>query len=67
MPETARQRDSMSISLNCSKCDGSRLNLEDGLADDSDVSCTDCGHSIGTLAELKERVAAEVLNRKDGS
>ena len=67
MLEAARQSDSMSISLNCSKCDGNRLNLEEGLADDSDVSCTDCGHKIGTLAELKERVAAEVLNCKDGS
>jgi hypothetical protein len=31
------------------------------MGDDEIVYCSDCGHRIGTMAELKERVAAEVL------
>ena len=64
MLENYRRKGPVNINLNCSQCDGNRLNLEEGLTDDSDVSCTDCGHKIGTLAELKERIAAEVLSRK---
>jgi len=54
----------MRIDLKCGKCHGNRLNLDEGLADDSEVTCSDCGEKIGTLAELKERVAAEVLKRR---
>jgi len=51
------------IELNCAQCGKNRFNLEQGIADHAVVSCQDCGHRIGTIAELKERVAAEVLKR----
>jgi DNA-directed RNA polymerase subunit RPC12/RpoP len=51
------------IELNCAQCGKNRFNLEQGVADHAVVSCQDCGHRIGTIAELKERVAAEVLKR----
>ena len=53
----------MRIDLSCVQCGKNRFNLEEGLADDAHVRCAECGHQIGTLAELKERVAAEVLKR----
>ena len=51
----------MRIELNCAVCGDNRFDL--GKADHGDavICCDACGHKIGTLAELKERVAAEVL------
>jgi Fe2+ or Zn2+ uptake regulation protein len=49
------------IELNCAQCGQNRFNLDQGIADHAHVYCADCGHLIGTMAELKERVAAEVL------
>ena len=51
----------MRIDLNCAECGKNRFNLGDGTEDDSLIRCELCGHEIGTMAELKERVAAEVL------
>lgn len=51
----------MRIELNCAECGKNSFNLGRGAADDSLIRCDFCGHEIGTLAELKERVAAEVL------
>lgn len=53
----------MRIELNCAKCGGNRFSIEKYSADDTRIRCEDCEHDIGTLAELKERVAAEVLGR----
>jgi len=53
----------MPIDLKCPKCQSNRLNLDEGLADDSVVRCSDCGEEIDTLADLKARVADEVLKR----
>jgi hypothetical protein len=51
------------IELNCAVCGENRFNLDGGMADDTFVCCDVCGHKVGTLAELKERIAAEVLKR----
>jgi DNA-directed RNA polymerase subunit RPC12/RpoP len=51
----------MRIDLNCADCGENRLNLGDGNEDDAVIRCGACGRRIGTLAELKERVATEVL------
>jgi DNA-directed RNA polymerase subunit RPC12/RpoP len=51
------------IELNCAECGKNHFNLEEGFADHAVIYCNDCGHRIGTMAELKERVAAEVLRR----
>ena len=54
----------MRIELNCAACGKNSSNLGgDRVADDTRISCEICGHEIGTMAQLKERVAAEVLKR----
>ena len=51
----------MRIELNCAVCGKNSFNLGHGAADDSAICCKSCGHEIGTMAELKQRVAEEVL------
>ena len=51
----------MRIELNCAECGNNSFNLGQGAKDDSLIYCKLCGHRIGTMAELKERIAAEVL------
>lgn len=53
----------MRIELNCAQCNGNRFSLVQSMDDDAAILCSDCGHEIGTMAELKERVAQEVLRR----
>lgn len=53
----------MKIELNCSKCGSNRFSFPDTLTDKSIVTCADCGHRIGTLAELKDRVGDQVIKR----
>jgi uncharacterized Zn finger protein len=51
------------IELNCRECGSNKFALGRPLADDALVRCLNCGHEIGTMAALKEQVAAEVLKR----
>jgi uncharacterized Zn finger protein len=53
----------MRIELNCAVCGQNRFTIIQSVKDDAMVRCSDCGHEIGTMEELKERVAAEVLRR----
>jgi uncharacterized Zn finger protein len=53
----------MRIELNCAECGQNDFTIIRGMADDAIVSCSVCGHKIGTMGELKERVAAEVIKR----
>jgi len=53
----------MRIELNCAQCGENHFSILEGHDDDSVIRCTDCGHLIGTMGQLKERVAAEVLRR----
>ena len=53
----------MRIELNCRECGQNRFTIIQGMDDDAVVKCSDCGHIIGTMGELKERVAAEVIRR----
>jgi hypothetical protein len=41
-----------------------RFALDGDVADESPIRCYFCSHEIGTMAELKARVAKEVLKRK---
>jgi hypothetical protein len=51
----------MRIDLACSKCGKNRFALDGEIADGTQVHCETCGQPIGTMAELKERVAEAVL------
>ena len=56
----------MRIELNCAKCGQNSFTIIRGMGDDAMVTCSDCGHKIGTMGELKERVASEVMRRVAG-
>jgi len=51
------------IELNCAQCGGNHFALDKDVDDSSHVRCEDCGHEIGTMADLKRMVAVEVLLR----
>ena len=51
----------MRIEVNCSQCGGNRFTLEKAQRDASPIQCADCGHEVGTLGDLKERVAEQVI------
>ena len=53
----------MRIELNCAECGENRFTIIRGMEDDAAVCCSECGHKIGTMGELKTRVAAEVMKR----
>ena len=52
----------MRIDLNCTVCGQNRFSLDHETEDDSLIRCEECGHEIGTMAELKRQVAEEVLS-----
>ena len=52
----------MRIELNCAACGSNRFTLDQEAEDACHVECDDCGHQIGTLGELKQKVAALVLS-----
>ena len=51
----------MRIELNCAACGQNRFTIIEAMDDAAAVRCSDCGHQVGTMAELKERITAEVL------
>jgi predicted nucleic acid-binding Zn ribbon protein len=53
----------MRIELNCAKCGENRFTIIQGMKDEADVSCSECGHKIGTMGDLKQLLAAEVMKR----
>lgn len=53
----------MRIELNCAECGENCFNLGEGVKGHTLIRCDACGHEIGTLDELKEQVANEVLKR----
>lgn len=53
----------MKIELTCAECGKNRFSIADAVTDDAVIHCEDCGHEIGTLRDLKQRVASAVLNR----
>ena len=53
----------MRIDLKCAVCGGNNFKLDGQLDENAQIKCEDCGHEIGSLAELKERLADEVMKR----
>jgi DNA-directed RNA polymerase subunit RPC12/RpoP len=54
----------MRIDLACAECGSNSFGLEGAETDNALIYCQECGHKIGTLGELKERTAQEVLRRR---
>jgi len=55
----------MRIDLSCAVCGRNRFSLTDATSDGSIVSCEDCGHEIGTMGDLKQKTAEEVMRRAE--
>lgn len=53
----------MRIELTCAICGSNHFSLDEAQEDDALVSCEDCGHLVGTLGQLKERVVEQLLAR----
>ena len=53
----------MRIELNCAECGQNRFTIIQAMKNGTAVRCSECGHEIGTIEELKQRVAAEVMKR----
>ena len=53
----------MKIELNCAACGSNHFELGDAKTDEAVIDCAECGHVIGTLGQLKVRLAEEVLRR----
>ena len=53
----------MRVELACAECGGNNFSIDEAKSDSCEVHCGDCGHRIGTLAELKEKVAQLVLGK----
>ena len=56
----------MRIELNCLMCGGNRFIYPLKLTDQSLIVCDDCGHEVGTVAELQQKVIQELANRSAG-
>lgn len=57
----------MRVQLSCINCGSNDFRLDEARSDDCTVTCGQCGHVVGTLGELKQRVAEEVLASAKGS
>jgi DNA-directed RNA polymerase subunit RPC12/RpoP len=55
----------MTPELNCSKCGGNRFRYPPSIHDETPIRCEDCGHTVGTFSQLKEKMTAQVLRGKN--
>ena len=51
----------MKIDLQCAACGSNKFELGEAETDECSVECGECGHAIGTMGQLKQMLAAEVL------
>lgn len=49
------------IDLSCGECGSNRLDIPAQAGDHSPVVCEECGHALGSLGEVKNRVEQAVL------
>jgi len=50
----------MRIELSCAECGGNNFTIDAATSDDSEVSCRDCGHRVGTWQEIKQLVLISI-------
>jgi predicted nucleic acid-binding Zn ribbon protein len=55
----------MAPEVTCEDCGGNRFRYPPSLNDDTLIVCEDCGQSVGSVGDLKARIAAEVLRPKE--
>jgi uncharacterized Zn finger protein len=51
----------MRIELKCAACGSNNFELGDADTDNSVITCGECGHVVGTMGELKSKLAEEVI------
>ena len=56
----------MRINLACAECGDNHFRLDTVESDETLITCQACGHVIGTLGDVKERVAEEVMAHAAG-
>lgn len=49
------------IDLSCAECGSNRLDIPANAGDDSPVVCMECGHTLGSMGDVKSRVEQAVL------
>ena len=54
----------MRIELFCTGCASSRFAYPLELKDDATIKCADCGHEIGTVADVQQKVMAQLGGQK---
>jgi DNA-directed RNA polymerase subunit RPC12/RpoP len=54
----------MTPELNCIDCGGNRFRYPQSIHDETPIVCEECGHVVGTFAELKEKMTAAVLEQR---
>jgi hypothetical protein len=52
----------MTPKLNCGNCGSDRFAYPFKVTDDSTIDCQDCGATVGTVAELRVRVASQIAH-----
>ncbi len=54
----------MDFGLTCPHCGDNRFKFPETLNSDEQVKCEDCGHSLGTVEELKRKVEKMLESRR---
>jgi DNA-directed RNA polymerase subunit RPC12/RpoP len=52
----------MKIELTCAKCGSNHFNYPLRFTNTSVITCADCGHEVGTVAELQQKVMDELAS-----
>ena len=52
----------VSVEIHCESCGSANYSLPDGQADESPISCNDCGAPQGTVGELRATLLQQVFD-----
>ena len=55
----------LKIDLSCGECGSNRIHIPAQAGDDGVVVCEECGHALGSLAQVKTRVEQAVLRGRN--
>jgi DNA-directed RNA polymerase subunit RPC12/RpoP len=54
---------SVKIELKCAECGGNNLTYPMVMTGTSVITCADCEHELGTVADIQEKVVEQLKNR----